>query len=535
MWLVKHNNVENALASLHYLIHALQLKVSKSEIDRIKHFPNYPSLAAFVDALKEWRVNSLAVKLEPRQLIDIPVPALVHLKKNGGHFVVVEKITETSISYFDSDSGLVTEAIGEFSSRWTGAALLVEATEKSGESNFVEKRKVQRQQVVLRQIAGGISFCLLMLPFALLPVELWVYIIVKVGGLLTCVLLFQRQFHMSNKWASSVCNWGSKSNCDSVIHSPAASFFGISLTEIGLIYFLSSVFYFALVSLYLGFQGVPFLMMAMSITAVVLSPLSIYYQWRIAKAWCPLCLIVVAIVWLEVASLFALNTPISNTMQENALTALALFVPVGVWFSIRQHFIDSLRVVPLENTLLKFTRSSEIFQSLLARQDMVDIGHFEHELELGRSNAPIQIILVTNPTCGPCRLADHVVNDLLSEHSESISVIFRFAIDARKRSDTSYSVANHLVKISLSNSTSLAAAMHGWYLGGAKNGVENWKACFPVESEPSDEFVGRILDRHANWCKQHGITATPTILINGKRIPVEYTISDLRYQISKLV
>ncbi len=527
--------VENALASLHYLVKVLQLRVGKSEIDRTRYFPNYPSLATLSDALREWRVNSLAVKLEVEQLHEIPLPAVAHLSRNGGHLVVLTAVAPVTVSYFDSDRGLVSEAIGEFSSQWTGVALLIETTEKSGERNFSENRKVQRQQIVFQLIAMGIFLGLLILPFPLLSVELWVYMLTKVGGLFACVLLFQRQFGMSSKLASSVCNWGSKSNCDSVIYSPAASFLGISLTEIGLIYFLSGVFYFALVSLHPGYQGMPFLMMAMSITAVVLSPLSIYYQWRIAKAWCPLCVIVVAIVWLEVACLFALNTPISNTIQENALTALALFVPVGVWFSIRQHFIDSLRVVPLENTLLKFTRSSEVFQSLLARQDMVDVGHFEHELELGRSNAPFQIILVTNPTCGPCRLADQVVNDLLSEHSESISVIFRFAINPRNRSDTSYSIANHLVKISLSNSTSLAAAMHGWYLAGAKNGVENWKVRFPVTSEPCDESVGRILDEHASWCKQHGITSTPTILINGKRIPAEYSISDLRYQISKLV
>lgn len=47
-----------------------------------------------------------------------------------------------------------------------------------------------------------------------------------------------------------------------------------------------------------------------------------------------------------------------------------------------------------------------------------------------------------------------------------------------------------------------------------------------ADSIHTDE-VEQEVQKHFRWCKGHGFTATPTVLVNGYLLPREYDIEDL--------
>ncbi len=92
------------------------------------------------------------------------------------------------------------------------------------------------------------------------------------------------------------------------------------------------------------------------------------------------------------------------------------------------------------------------------------------------------------------------------------------------------------MSLPLSNQVFFMKALSDWYLLGGKRDFDNWLTKFPVSTLNGQiAKVDSILHRQANWFKHANITATPTLLINGKKYPEEYTMGDLKFQIRKLL
>lgn len=233
---------ENGLKVLISIIRLLRVRVTKSSILKIKILVGYPSLMSLSEILSEWGIKNLSVKIKSEQLHEIPYPAIAHLSKNGGHFVVLQKLEDDILYYIDPDVGLIKESLKDFEKKWTGVALLVEANEKSGEDGYREKRKhelfIQYSKYVVWLLVGG----LLIVPTVLFPLYILPSYLLKIVGGVFCFLLLQKQFGTSSGAVAAFCTMGSKSNCDAVIHSVGSKLFGVvSLSELGVVYFIAGL------------------------------------------------------------------------------------------------------------------------------------------------------------------------------------------------------------------------------------------------------------------------------------------------------
>lgn len=207
---LQKSNAENGLCVLRNLLSVLNISVSSSSLSNVKNDPSYPSLDALSNALFNWNISNLAVHLAAHQLHEIPYPAIAHLQKNRGHFVVLQKLDGHQIHFIDSEIGFVVSDIGDFEKAWSGAALLVEANEKSGEEGYAHKRK--------QEIFEGISLygsiilltALWAVPFTFLSrPEIFTYVLNGMGCILS-LLLIQKQFGMTNAVIDSFCQRGAK-------------------------------------------------------------------------------------------------------------------------------------------------------------------------------------------------------------------------------------------------------------------------------------------------------------------------------------
>jgi uncharacterized membrane protein len=532
--LKKISQYENGISVLVVIIDLLKIAVTSSSILKVKTVAGYPSLSSLMEKLDEWRIGNLSVKLEANQLQEIPYPAIAHLSKNGGHFVVLQKLEQDTLHYIDPDVGLIKESLRDFEKKWSGVALLVEITEKSGEEGYHEKRKHELFIKYSNYLVWLLVGVLLVIPTLLFPLYILPSYFLKIVGGGFCFLLLQKQFGSSSKAVAAFCTMGSKSNCDAVIHSAGAKLFGIvSLSELGVIYFIGAL----LVNMLSAFAGIS----PNGFTAVfgiVLLPftlVSVYYQWRVVKAWCPLCLAVMLIVWLEVFAVYPWAA-FSFSSTAVIISVISFSLPVVFWLAVRERFIDSFRIPNLERSLSRFTNSERIFQTLLANQPTVDLENFEYEISIGNNDAPVTITLVSNPACGPCAVAHAAVEDLLLRFEDRIKVNFRFTFNLNEPDSESTRMVRHVIALSLSDQTFCLKALSDWFLLGGKMDLGNWLAKYPVPALNEEMAkVDSILEQQANWFKNAHITSTPTLLINGKKYPEEYTMGDLKFQIRKLL
>lgn len=492
------------------------------------------SIKVLSDLLTNWDIDSLPVKLELAQLREIPYPAIAHLSKNGGHFVVLQKLEDELLHYIDPDIGLIKESLKDFEKKWTGVALLVEATEKSGEDGYKEKRKrelfIQYSKYLVWLLVGG----LLIVPTILFPLYILPSYLLKIVGGVFCFLLLQKQFGTSSRAVAAFCKMGSKSNCDAVIHSVGSKLFGVvSLSELGVVYFIAgllSIIISALAGISTnGFTAV------LSIVLLPFTLVSIYYQWRVVKAWCPLCLAVMLIIWLEVFALYPW-AGFSFSSIAMIISVVSFSLPVVFWLAVRERFIDSFRIPNLARSLSRFTNSERIFQTLLANQPTINLENFEHEISIGNNDAPVTITLVSNPGCGPCAAAHAAVEDLLSRFEDRIKVNFRFTVNLDEPDSESTTMVRHVIALSLADQAFCMKALSDWYLHGGKRDLGKWVAKFPISTQNGQMAkMDSLLHQQANWFKHAHITATPTLLINGKKYPEEYTMGDLKFQVRKLL
>lgn len=527
-------NKENAVAVLSELFELLSLKVNQSTLDAVRKHSSYPSLSALSDALSDFGVDNISINTSLSQLQEIPYPAIAHLHKNGGHFVVLEKLRNDLLHYIDPEKGLIIESINEFEKKWTGVLLLVQTNKKSGEENYTEKRR----QEVFKEVSVYLSFSLLaflfLLPLVFLSWSSLPFYLLKVVGVLFSFALLQKQFGGNNATINAFCSMGSNGDCDSVINSPASKLFGVvHLSEIGAWYFSGGVLSMIIGS-FTTYSITPIFFL-LSIVPLPFSLLAIYYQGMVIKKWCPLCLAVMGILWIEFGARLLIGTSITPSWNSLSMAFAGFSLPLIFWLSARQSFLDALRVPALERNLNRFLKSVRVFQKLLEDQPVIDIGTFYHELQAGAVDAPVSITVISNPVCGPCAVAHFVLEDLFERFEGRLKIVYRFAVNSGNTQSLAYEMLYHLIEMKLAGYSEyeVTKAISSWYTWG-KSDINKWKTENPISEETDRIMINAVVEQHFAWCSSASIKNTPTILINGRNLPDEFSLKDLKFQIRKL-
>lgn len=97
---------------------------------------------------------------------------------------------------------------------------------------------------------------------------------------------------------------------------------------------------------------------------------------------------------------------------------------------------------------------------------------------------------------------------------------------ANNENDKKTEIAAHLMRMQINGDNAiLKNALDDWYEQKQKN-YEAWAKLYPAINT-SD--VSPQLETQKAWCKMTEITGTPTLFINGRRLPQNYQPEDLKY------
>ncbi len=328
-----------------------------------------------------------------------------------------------------------------------------------------------------------------------------------------------QSLNANNPFVKNLCSLGGKSDCNAILKSDAAKVTSwLSWSEVGYFYFAGSL-------LSLLFAPASFSFLAwLNLFALPYTIYSISYQYS-NKNWCILCCSVQALLVLEaVVFLSTQNYGLSNLPTFGLITLVSFLSPILIWSFLKPFFADASQIKSLKRQLKKFKYNSELFNQALKNQPRYAIGKELMPIRMGNPDAETIITMVSNPFCGPCAKAHQTIDEWLKFRDDiQLKVIFTTADD---ENDPRTKVSRHLSALSTHENTKMVEnAMNDWYNSSNKN-YDDWAKRYPVVM---NQDVAMVTQNQKSWCDMAEITSTPTILVNGYKLPDPYRLEDIKH------
>jgi uncharacterized membrane protein/thiol-disulfide isomerase/thioredoxin len=530
------NKIPNPDATVIKLLRNLSVHIDeesvKGELD--KH-PDYPSLLAVSDVLTAFDIENSAFRLSFEELQNLPRPFIAYVNSHGGDLMVINEMTNDRFYVSNEKWDNHKFSAEAFKKLYNGVVLTAEPS-----GVFTSPKIVSTFLNVIKYpalITGSLLILALTVAFhtgylANLSWQLLSLTLFKSMGLITSVLLLVQSIDSNNPLVQILCQSQGKSDCNAILSSKAAKV-PIAIGIEGLTWSEVGFFYFAGTWLLLMFGGnSPAIWQALALLNFVSLPYtvySIYYQARIAKQWCVLCCTVQALLWLEFIPIVAKNS-FSATGSWNAATISAIVIcmlaPVILWGILKPLFLKLQQLQPLKQQLRKFKYNAELFNKMLTEQPRYTIPDESWSIVLGKLEANNIITMVTNPYCPPCAKTHKLLDEFLKERG---NVQARIVFTANNtNNDIKTPVSRHLMALNeLKDKTIVRKALHDWYEQKQKN-YDAWAKAYPIKLNGTEYHK---IDTQKAWCKMAEVTATPTMLLNGYRLPDLYQLTDLKYML----
>lgn len=483
--------------------------------------------------------GTLGVKLSLEELLEAPLPCILHWNKN--HCVVLYDIvknkkqyTSDNIQYIikisDPAFGLLEYTKEEFLKFWIGnnanetteegIALLLEPTPSFYTSPLTSKWGTDEKENF------GFSFTLFVLlglslwlqPFGLIP---FLYQLLSVAGIVTAVFIIQEELGNPNSIASKVCNGTDNTvSCNSVINSKQGKLlFGVSFSDFPIAFFGVS------------FLGMTFnynfysLVGLLSVLALPVIFYSIYLQKFVLKKWCILCLIISAIIILQ-AILFVF-TPKVFDWKTMVVFVMLLIISAVLWLPLKNILKQKNTLSRENNQLKRLKRDFNIFDLLLNKSEVALTNHLQG-IKIGNQNAPVLLELFVSPNCGFCYKAYKECTELLEKQKEKIQLKVYFNLNLDNSDNPYLTVAKNIIQYY--RETENTEPLNDWYLN--EFPLEKWKQRW--EKDNIIVETQQAIQEQFEYCTHNNLNYAPVVLVNGKLLPNEYRINELKYFISDL-
>ena len=510
----------------------LEVKRTKAFLkDSLLSHPDVSSLLAISDTLEKYNIETLAVNITNEKLHDIPLPCIVQVKEgNDTFFNVLTKVDSQHITIYNQKNTKVKISKELFFTNWTGICLLAEKTEKTKEPGIEDKQKRRKLINSLLTVLG--SLFIIWLGFTVYSfwdptnkINYFLYVgytLLKIIGLTIGTFLLWYEVDKYNPALQNFCSGGKKVNCDQVLSSKYAYLLKntLSVSALAFSYFFASV----LLILYSNFSlSTITLLGSLSLAATPILLYSLYIQGVVVKSWCKFCLILAAVLTIEIVIVLSIN---SFSLQEIALKDIVLFAllfltPILFWIVLKPNLEKGKETNLVKRSLQKIKFNKTVFETLLSKSDKVSTDFKDIGILLKNKNPKYHVIKVCNPYCGPCANAHPILDKLYHQGVIDLQIVFTASAD---ESDMKYAPVNHLLAIDSVDSLNTPNALDDWYMAEKKD-YEIFANKYPMNGELKEQK--EKISKMKQWCNAEKITHTPTIYINGYKLTNEYAFEDL--------
>jgi len=504
----------------------------------IEEHPNYPSLLSISDILNSYGIQNVSIKINKDKFSTLSFPVIVQIKDSVTrleNFTVVKKISNSNVIFLDHTSrSYKSRNIDEFINDLTGITLIAVADENSKEPSYENNLKNENRGKIL------IGLSVLIIPLITIFSSLFTYIeygpaslyaifyaFLSFFGVAVGSVLSWYELDSNNSTLKKICTLGKKTDCQAILNSKASKIWGISWTVVGFTFFLGNLISLLIVGIY--DLNVLFLLACFNALALPYVVFSLYYQSKIAKQWCVLCLITQAIlvtqfiVAISGGFYFMPHFDIS-TLYVVLVSFVIPFVSISLLMKFLYKYKNSKEGY---KNLQRLKHNSKIFYTLLSKQPKISENTDGLGIYIGNPDAKNKLLKICNPHCGPCATSHHLMEALLENNDDlQIQIIFTSNNSIK---DLNTPVINHFLSVyDQGNESKTKKALSDWYASKVKDYNLFAKNQLLMDKNDLDKQLSKtILMRE--WCDRNTVSFTPCFYLNGYQLPEMYTVADLKY------
>ena len=491
--------------------------------------PDYPSLLSFSESLSFFNIENIATRVPKDQLENLPERfiAVIEPKDKASFLTLVEQKT-TGINYLDNGS---LESIDKdsFLDVWSGIVLVAEQTENTIEA---ASKKSWLGNIVLPLLLAA-TF-LLTFTNDQFPLMFSGFALFSILGIFLASEALKQEFGVKNTISSGVCNATPTTDCNAVINSEKTKLLGkVSLSDISIIYFVSQ--FLSLLILGLGtatasFLQITFLSLALAIPVTLFS---FYYQYAIAKKWCPVCLGIAGTLYAQFAILlFHTDSFLQDFKVTGIISVVSIYILfLAIWLATKPFIKDFFKLKSDNMENIRFRRNYSLFKNALKVNRTVEAEIMTSQIQLGKTTAPLQISMVTNPYCKFCEGAHQAVHTILNRSDLEVGINLRFNVNPERTDEKTIRLHQGFIDVYNSGgSEAFMTAMDDWF---QHKDVNKWLAKYQTSEKINPQAL-ELFKKEYNENAKNELLFTPAIIVSRHLYPKMYRPAELAGFISEL-
>lgn len=236
-----------------------------------------------------------------------------------------------------------------------------------------------------------------------------------------------------------------------------------------------------------------------------------------------MCLIVLLLLWgISISGL------VFDLINFNSITFWGIVITGGIYTVVILTISMLIPVISrsskLENIQYEINSiksDKDVFNTLLEKQPRYEVSKSTSRILLGNPDSNLLFTVFSNPHCNPCSKMHQRINELLRQNKHiCVQYIFSSFNEELEISN------KYLIGTYFQNNGKAKDIYDEWFERGNLD-KENIFKLYPINADMQE--VINEFDLHERWKEQSGLRATPTILVNGYKLPDNYKIEDMRY------
>ncbi len=515
--------------NLNFLFQYLEkedIAIDEAEFEfQIQSHPDYPSLLAVSDTLSFFNIDNGVIRaaISDIELLPNRFVALLKEKKSISKLYFIEKKGTAYFCFHDKKTAVISKS--ELESRWEGIVLLAE--KPTNEEALKPNKKGWSWALPL--------FTLLFLTLVLAPLETTLstklFLFFPSVGLLFSVAALKDLFDAKSELLNSFCNVTASTSCASVVGSNKWKIFEIvNFSDLSMVFFS-----FQFIGLFFSFltnnaDSFFTLQKLLLVFAVPVIFASLYYQKYVEKKWCPICLVIISIIILELGYLFVFqNVDFTFAVQSILLNGLVFMSVLMAWLGLKKLLTSQKELKEFQFKGSRFMRNYEIFKNNLLASEKTELS--DSPIVLGNKESQLEIVLITSPFCGYCKEAHEMLEKIALANKDNLKVKIIINADIDSLDEEKKTFFRTLMSIYLQKGESLfLEALTNWF---ANKDLKKWLDSYKYDY--NKEKIDAAYKQQNQWCIDNNSYLTPSIFINGYRYPKNYEREYLKFFVGELL
>lgn len=486
--------------------------------------PDYPSLLSIADTLSFFNIDNVVIRVEVSDIDLLPnrFVAFLNEEMSSSQLYFIER--KGNIFLCSKDKKTLEISKSELESRWKGIVLLVEKS-KNEEVLKPNKNPVS----LILQIFALVLLALVLCQFDT-DFSTKFFVVFPIIGILFSVAALKDLFGTKSALLNGFCNMTASTSCASVVDSTKWKIFEVvNFSDLSIVFFVSQ-FLGLLVFLFSGDATDYFTIQKMLL--LVSTPvlfLSVYYQKFVEKKWCPICIVIISIILLELGYLAVFQNLVFAILTKSVVVFGLIFLSITlIWSALKKILTKQKDLKEYQLKAIRFERNYDTFKNSLFAKNRVQLP--QSHLLLGNKESKTIITVISSPFCSHCKGAHELMETILKKHHNNLQIQVILKTNIEKGSEENKNLFRSLIKIYQQNGEfDFIKALNNWFEN--KNKME-WFNLFSINT--TTEF-DEILNAQYKWCEENDYNFTPTIFVNGYEYPQAYSRETLEFFINDLI